>query len=109
MRFQDFGASALANEQVEPRYVAQQAATLIARYPDLTATELARAIKLYRELSSLDMALMMSDEDLAPKLDQFYKDNWRKLRIPFRQYAVLLGIAISGIMLAVWAATAGMM
>ena len=55
------------------------------------------------------MALMISDEALAPKLDRFYKDNWRKLRTPFRQYAVLLAIAVVGIILAIWAGTVGMM
>ena len=42
-------------------------------------------------------------------LDRFYKDNWRKLRTPFRQYAVLLAIAVVGIILAIWAGTVGMM
>jgi hypothetical protein len=109
MMFQDFGAERLAREEAERRNAAQQAAELIARYPDLSAVERASAIRLYRELSALDMALMISDEELAPKLDHFYKDNWRKLRTPFRQYAVLAAIAVSGIILAIWAGTIGVM
>lgn len=109
MMFQDFSPKALAHDQAEHRAAAQQAAELIARYPDLSTIELARAIKSYRQLSALDMALMISDEALAPKLDRFYKDNWRKLRTPFRQYAVLLGIAVAGIILAIWAGTIGVM
>ena len=107
--FQDFSPKALARDQAEQQAAAQHAAELIARYPDLSAIELASAVKSYRQLSALDMALMISDEALAPKLDRFYKDNWRKLRTPFRQYAVLLAIAVVGIILAIWAGTVGMM
>lgn len=109
MRFQDLGAKALANEQAGQRVIAEQVSELIERYPQLSPTELSRAISLYRQLSALDMALMLSDEALAHKLDRFYKDNWRKLRTPFRQYAVLLAIGVGGIALAVWAGTVGMM
>jgi len=107
--FQDFSPKALARDQAEQQAAAQQAAELIARYPDLSAIELASAVKSYRQLSALDMALMISDEALAPKLDRFYKDNWRKLRTPFRQYAVLLAIMVAGIVLAIWAGTIGLM
>lgn len=109
MMFQDFGPKALAHDRAEQRAAAEQAAELIARYPDLSAAELARAIKSYRQLSALDMALMISDDALAPKLDRFYRDNWRKLRTPFSQYAVLLAIAVAGIILAIWAGTIGLM
>jgi hypothetical protein len=55
------------------------------------------------------MALMISDSELAPKLDRFRKDHRRQLRTPFRQYAVLVYIAIAGIFFAVWAAMRGVM
>ena len=109
MMFQDFSPKALAHDQAEQRAAACQIAELIARYPELSAIELASAVKSYRQLSALDMALLISDEALAPKLDRFYKDNRRKLRTPFRQYAVLLGIAVVGIILAIWSGTTGVM
>jgi hypothetical protein len=105
--FQDFGAKAQAQEPVSRATAAGQAVELIARYPNLSDFELARVINLYRELSALDMALMLSDEELAPKLDNFFKDHGRRLRTPLRQYAALVAIAAAGIIVAVWAATLG--
>ena len=109
MTFQNFGAKARIREVAEPRIVALQAAELVDRYPNLSEIELARLINLYRELSSLDMALMISDSELAPKLNRFRKDHRRQLRTPFRQYAVLVYIAVAGIFFAVWAAMHGVM
>jgi hypothetical protein len=105
--FQDFGAKALAQQPISRANAARQAVELIGRYPNLSEIELARVINLYRELSALDMALMLSDEELAPKLDHFSRDHGRRLRTPFRQYAALVGIAAAGIIVAVWAATLG--
>jgi hypothetical protein len=107
MTDQDFGAK--AHEEAEPRPAAQQAAELIARYPNLSEIELARAINLYRELSALDMALMISDAELVSKLDRFHEDHRRQLRTPFRQYAVLVCIGAVGMLVALWAATVGLM
>ena len=108
MMFHEFGAKTLAPEPAEPEPVdaVPQVAELIDRYPYLSEIELARLINLYRDLSALDMALMISDEELAPKLNHFYKDHGRLLRTPFRQYAVLVGIAAVGT-LVVLAATWG--
>ena len=109
MTFQNFGAKARMREVAEPHIIALQAVGLVERYPNLSEIELARLINLYRELSSLDMALMISDSELAPKLDRFRKDHRRQLRTPFRQYAVLVYIAVAGIFFAVWAAMRGVM
>ena len=109
MTLRDFGAKARAHETVEPRTAALQAADLVSRYPNLSEIELARLINLYRELSALDMALMISDTELAPKLDRFYKDHWRRLKTPFREYAVFVFIAMAGILVAIWGAARGLM
>lgn len=103
--FQNFSAQALSFEQ--PRWPAslpvEEARDLITRYPNLSETELARLINLYRELSALDMALMLSDETLAPKLDRFSADNRSRIRTPFRQYAALAAYAVIGIAAFAWA------
>lgn len=109
MTFRDLGANARTYEATERLAAAHRAAELIARYPDLSQIELSRLIQLYRSLTALDMALLISDTGLAPKLDQFYKDHRRRLRTPFRQYAILVYIAGVGVLVAIWAATLGVM
>ena len=59
---------------------------------------------MYRDLSALDMALMLSDEKLAPNLDRFSADHRSKIRTPFRQYAALVAYAVAGVAAIVWAA-----
>ena len=83
------------------------ASELIARYPHLSEIELACLINLYREMPALDAALIISDEVLGPKLDRFFKDHGRKIRTPFRQYAVLVVIAVAGLALTAWAVAFG--
>lgn len=103
--FQTFSAKALSFDQSSspaPRAF-DEARRLIRRYPNLSEIELARLINLYRELSALDMALMLSDEKLAPNLDQFSAEHRSRIRAPFRQYAALLGYAVVGIAAFAWA------
>ena len=109
MMFQDIGANALARRQVEPpaSIALQQFSRLIDRYPNLSEAELARLINLYRELSALDVALMISDEKFGPRLDRFFGDHRSKIRTPFRQYAVLVGIAVAGFAIIAWAVAFG--
>jgi len=78
------------------------ATELIDRYPNLSEVELARLINLFSELSALDVALMISDKNLGPNLDRFRADHQSQLMTPFRQYAVLVAIAVSGIFLIAW-------
>ena len=104
--FQNFGAKAFPFEQSQspaPR-CAEEARELISRYPNLSETELARLINLYRGLSALDMALILSDERLAPSLDRFSTDHQSRIRTPFRQYAALVGYALIGVAALAWAA-----
>ena len=107
--FQDFNSAASARVRVlapgSPSL--EQAAELIGRYPKLGEIELIRLINLYRQLSALDVALMISDEQLAPRLDRFVREHRSQLRTPFRQYAVLVAIAIMGIVLVAWVVAFG--
>lgn len=85
----------------------EQAAELVGRYPNLGESELTRLVHLYRQLSALDVALMISDEHLAPRLDRFVREHRSQLRTPFRQYAVLVAIAMMGIVLVAWVVAFG--
>ena len=82
---------------------------LIGRYPNLNEAELARLVNLYRGLSALDMALMLSDERVAPRLDRFSADHRSKIRTPFRQYAALVVYAVVGLGVLVWAAAGSLL
>jgi hypothetical protein len=103
--FQSFSPGAHSFEQPQapaPRS-ADEARELLRRYPNLSDIELARLIHLYRELSALEMALILSDETLAPGLDRFSAENRSKIRAPFRQYAALVGYAVIGLAVVAWA------
>src|SRR5688572_6679145 len=104
---QDIGAKALARQHSEahsgPSF--DQASELIDRYPNLSEAELARLINIYRHLSALDVALMISDEKLGWKMEEFYADHRAKLKTPFRQYAILVAIAVVGVAAVLWAMT----
>ena len=80
--FQDFSARALAPDHPQSAATMrrEEAGDLIRRYPNLGEIELARLINLYREFSALDMALTMSDEELAPRLDRFSADHRSKMQ-----------------------------
>lgn len=103
--FQNFSAKALPFEQSQsPAFrPLEEVRELIARYPNLSEIELARLINLYRELSALEMALMLSDEKLATNLDRFSADHRSKIRVPFRQYAALVGYSVIGLAAVGWA------
>jgi hypothetical protein len=103
--FQDFAARQFAFSQVEPprRPAVEEAAELIARYPNLSEIELARLINLYRGFSALDSALIISDPALGFKLDRFCADHRSKLGPPFRQYAALILCGVLSIGIVVWA------
>jgi hypothetical protein len=45
---------------------------------------------------------MLSDEGLSSKLDAFSRDHASRIRTPFRQYAVLVAIAVAGALLMLW-------
>jgi len=103
--FQNFSAKAVPLELPQSAVPTplDEARELIRRYPNLSEIELARLINQYGELSALDMALMLSDEKLAPNLDRFSADHRSKIRTPFRQYAALVGYALLGVAAVAWA------
>ena len=105
--FQDFSAKGLSagEQEAAPLSAFEEARELIGRYPNLSDAELARLINLYRELSALEMAFMLSDEKLAPRLDRFAGDHRSKIRTPFRQYAALVVYAVVAVATVAWAIT----
>ena len=101
--FHRFAPNAPAAPPSEPIGTPQeQLRGLLARYPNLSETELAHMINLYRGTSALDAALMLSDDALAPSLDCFTSDHRTKVRPPFRQYAGLLFYAVLAIATLAW-------
>lgn len=70
--------------------LAGEANELVGKYPDLTADEVERLIAIHPRLPMLHLALMASDEELAPRLEAFQKRHRRRIRTPFRQYASFL-------------------
>jgi hypothetical protein len=101
--FQDFAARQSAVETAAAAGPRDEAAVLIARYPDLSKVELARLIDLYRKFSALDSALIISDQQLAANLDRFVEENRAKVRLPFRQYAGLVAYALLAVVAVAWA------
>jgi len=80
----------------------RSAIELVGRYPDLSKEELRELKAIYSQLSPVDMALMISNEEIAAKLDAFRREHRRALRTPFRQYAALIGILAAGLVVIVW-------
>jgi hypothetical protein len=105
--FQDFSARALPDDHPQSAAAMrrEEAGQLIRRYPNLSETELARLINLYREFSALDTALTLSDERLASNFDRFTTDHRAKIRTPFRQYAALILYLVLTIIGLAWAAS----
>lgn len=72
------------------------------RYPDLADEERTDLISGYRQLSNLDIAFMLSDPELAAKLQEFRVDHKRATRVPFRDYVVLLVLLVGGLAIVVY-------
>ena len=82
--------------------LADEAAALVARYPELTRPELDRLLSIYPRVPTVEAALMISDDELGPKLDLLFKHHHAELATPFRQYAALVVIAVAGILVVAW-------
>src|SRR5687768_13377343 len=87
MRMSSSATAALQNG------AAAEVSSLLARYPNLGETALARLINLYRGLPLLDSAFLMTDQALAPRLDAFVADHRSALRSPIADYVALLLLA----------------
>ena len=83
------------------------ATELIARYPDLTKEELRRLKAVYPQLSPVELAMMISNEEIAGKLDAFNRAHPRVGRSPLGHYGVFIGIFVAGLALIAWALLGG--
>lgn len=95
--------ASIADDAIAEASEREMVSRLLVRYPELSRAEEAKLVKLYRELAPVDVALLLSDDALQTQLDQFSADYRNELKTPFRQYAVLVGIAILGFALFLWA------
>ena len=59
-------------------------------------------ITRFSELPPVSRALMESDAELGIKLEQFRSENRRETRASFRDYALLVAIAIIGLIVTVY-------
>lgn len=80
-----------------------QMVSLLSRYPTLNAAELGKLVHLYREMSALELAHLLSDAEIAPVLNRFHAENRSRLRRPFGEYAVFVFIAVAAVATAGWA------
>ena len=70
--------------------LAAEATALVKRYPELSPEDVERLIAVLPRLPMLHLALMASDDELAPRLEAFQKQYRHRIRTPFRQYASFL-------------------
>lgn len=82
--------------------IAGEATELVRRYPDLRTEEVDRLVEIYPRLPMLHLALMASDDQLAPRLEDFQKKHRRRIRTPFRQYASFLIPVVLFAVVLVW-------
>ena len=76
-----------------PRFQAHgRAAELVSRYPDLSGQQLGELAAIFPRLSALDVALMMADKKLAPRLDAFCSANRDLVSPSLSDYAAIAAI-----------------
>src|SRR5690606_23025703 len=85
---------AAVNEAAPRLGTHERAAQLISRYPNLNHSQIENLANLFPRLSALDLSLMMSDEDLAPRLEAFYATHRDRMSPSLSDYAVI-GIIIA--------------
>lgn len=81
---------------------AERAAEILRRYPAVAEDEVDWLVERLPRMAMVHLALMASDEALAPRLEAFQQDHRGRIRTPFRHYAALLvpaGMLIAG---AIW-------
>lgn len=83
-------APALA--RVPRSHVHARAAELVSRYPSLSRHQIDELAAIFPRLSATDVALMMADEKLAPRLDAFCAANRELVSPSFADYAVIAAI-----------------
>jgi hypothetical protein len=93
----DLPGSATQDGDPDPRpdpHNAERIADYLRRYPAISDPERTDLIGGFRQLSNLHIALMLSDPQVAPKLERFRSDHKRETRLPFRDYGALLVLTI---------------
>lgn len=95
-----------ANDHCEPSLFVH-AANLIGLYPDGSPEQLQQLIAVYPRLSALDLAHLLSDPELAPRLEHFRRDHKSMIRTPFQQYGLFVVIAVVSIAIISWAIFGG--
>lgn len=82
--------SFVRSEQAAPRLGAhERAAVLISRYPNLSRAQIESLAGLMPKLSALDLSLMMSDDNLAPRLESFFAAHRELIAPSFSDYLVI--------------------
>lgn len=67
----------------------ERAALLLSRYPHLSRPQIDSLAGLVPKLSALDLSLMMSDDNLAPRLEAFYAAHRDKIAPSTSDYLVI--------------------
>ena len=76
-------------------------AAILARYPDLTDAELQRVLRWFRtEATAMDVAMLASEEDIAPQYRQFRRDHVDRFDLRDLRNAAVFLCMIVGILLA---------
>ena len=72
--------------------VYQRVAELVSRYPDLSRPQIDELAEIFPRLRAMDVALMMGDKKLAPRLDAFCAANRDLVSPSLADYAVVAAI-----------------
>ena len=75
-------------------------AELIARYPNLSEPQIEQLIGVFPRLGALDLALMMSDDNLGPRLEAFCSAHRELISPSLADYAVIGAILALPVMVA---------
>src|SRR5688572_33023171 len=70
------------------------AAALVRRYPNLSRAQIDELAAVLQRLNARDVALMIADEELAPRLDAFWTTHRDLLSPSLSDYAVIAVILL---------------
>jgi hypothetical protein len=93
--------TAAAAEARALRTSRQEAAELLARYPEISKAEVAQIIDFLRTGRHLEVGLLTSNDKLRPKLDAFIADHKGKLQLGFGEAAAAVA-GIAGFIALCW-------
>lgn len=81
--------AAIADFHAAPSRLIDEATVLVRRYPQISSEEEDRLLAIYPRLPIVQLALMSSDEELAPRLQAFRKAHARRVKPRPRDIAPL--------------------